>query len=92
MYLQSSESQIILSYRKVNGTTDMITFMNVAIADDYNHSIGAVIDGTNGRALLFIDGEIAGLEEDISECQFRPGVSACSIPVMHALTHSKLNT
>jgi len=67
--------------------------MNVVIADGYNHSIGAVIDGTNSRALLFIDGEIAGLEEDIPECQFRPGVSACSIiPVMYTLIHSKLNT
>ena len=62
--------------------------MNVAIADGYNHSIGAVIDGTNSRALLFVDGEIAGLEEDIPECQFRPGVSACSIPCMHGVTHT----
>ncbi|XP_065894203.1 uncharacterized protein [Dysidea avara] len=73
LYLQSSESQITLSYRTVNGTTYMITFMNVAIADVYNHSVSAVIDGTNSRALLFIDGEIVGVEEDIPECQFQPG-------------------
>ena len=75
LYLQSSESQITLSCRTVNGTTYMITFMNVAIDDDCNHSVSAVIDGTNSRALLFIDGEIIGVEEDIPDSQFQPGVS-----------------
>lgn len=56
--------------------------MDVDITDGYNHSIGAVIDGTNSRALLFIDGEIAGVFEDIPECQFQPGVSTSTILAM----------
>jgi len=88
LYLQSSENQVVLSYRTVNGTTDMITFMNVAIADGYNHSIGAVIDGTNSRALLFVDAEIAGVEEDIPECEFRPGVRTCNYVALYLNTHT----
>ena len=88
LYLQSSESQITLSYRTVIGVTHTITFTNMAIADGNNHSIGAVIDGSNKRALLFIDGEIAGVEEDIPECHFEPGVSMCDVNLYNHVHHN----
>ena len=82
LYLQSSQNQIHLSYRTIDQRTDTITFSNLEISDGKQHTIVAVISGTKSianeevsRGLLYIDGILVGVEEQIKQPKFQPGVS-----------------
>ena len=82
LYLQSPQNQIILSYRTIDQRTNVITFSNLEFGDGNEHTIAAVISGIKsiadndiGRAILYIDGILVGVQEQIEQPKFQPGVS-----------------
>ena len=82
LYLQSPQNQIILSYRTIDQRTNIITFSDLEFGDGEEHTIAAVISGIKsiadneiGRALLYIDGVLVGVQEQIAQPKFQPGVS-----------------
>ena len=85
LYTKLSHDEIHLSYRTNDQTTNVITFSNLEISDGKEHTIAAVISGIKsiadediGRALLYIDGVLVGVEEQIEQPKFQPGVSIYS--------------
>ena len=82
LYLQSSKNQIHLLYRTIDQRTNVVTFSNIEMSDAKEHTIAAIISGTKSianeginRALLYIDGILVGVEEQIKQPKFQPGVS-----------------
>ena len=80
LYLQSPQNQVILSYRTYRKTS-IITFNNLEFGDGKEHTIAAVISGIKSvadnkisRALLYIDGILVGVQEQIEQPKFQPGV------------------
>ena len=85
LYTKLSHGEIYLSYRTNDQTTNVITFSNLEINDGKEHTIATVISGIKsiadediGRALLYIDGVLVGVEEQIEQPKFQPGVSIYS--------------
>lgn len=77
VYLRSSKQQIWVPYRTVGGSRDIIIFNDVVIADGSPafHSIAAVVDNTNNRCILYLDGNVVDTKPLIGEPEFNPGVS-----------------
>ncbi len=80
LYLRSSRQTIWLAYGTDGnnpGFRSFIYFYNITLADGVCHSIGAVIDSTSNRAVLYIDGEAARVHAPLpSVPEFRPNVSS----------------
>jgi len=87
LYLRSSKRTIWLAYgsdEKSPGFRDILFFYDVSVADGFCHSIAAVIDSSLNRALLFIDGEVAGQWTFLPSIpEFRPEVCCCVLYIMH---------
>lgn len=82
VYLQSTHNQMILSYRTIDQRTDIITFSDLKLGDGQEHVIAVVISGIRSiadanvsRALLYIDGVLVDVQEQIKQPKFQPGVS-----------------
>ena len=82
LYLRSTQNEIHLLYRTNNKRTNVITFSNLDIGDGKEHTIAVVISGRESiagedidRALLYIDRVLVGVEEQIEQPKFQPGVS-----------------
>ena len=90
LYLKSTQNEIHLSYRTNDKQTNVVTFSNLEISDGKEHIIAAVISGRKSiadedidRALLYIDGILVGVEEQIKQPKFRPGVSIYRTTCLH---------
>ena len=90
LYLQSEQNQIKLSYRTIDQRINVITFSNLEFGDGKEHTIAAVISGIKsiagndiGRAILYIDGVLVGVHEQIKHPKFQPRVSIYNATLIH---------
>ena len=74
LYFQSPQNQIILLYRTIDQRTNIITFSNLEFGDGNEHTIAVVISGIKsiadndiGRVILYIDGILVGVQEQIEQ-------------------------
>ncbi len=79
LYLRSTKRTVWLSYgtgENNPGFRSIIYFNDVSVADGSCHSVGAVIDHSGNRALLYIDGTLSKVSSPLpSVPRFRPSVS-----------------
>lgn len=79
LYLRSSRQTVWIAYGTdgVNpGFRSFVYFYNVTVADGRCHSVGAVIDSSSNRVVLYVDGEAIKIQAPLpSVPEFRPNVS-----------------
>ena len=88
LYLRSSRQTVWLAYGTDGsnpGFRSFIYFYNVSLADGECHSVGAVIDGTSNRAVLYVDGAAIRIHAPLpSVPDFRPNVR-CFLLLTHTV-------
>ena len=91
LYLRSSRKTIWLAYganSQGEGFREILFFYNVSVADGNRHSIAAVVDSSANRAVLYIDGEVAGQHTPLPSLPtFRPGVSISVLTILCVLIY-----
>lgn len=71
-------NRIAIVYRTNTGSYETVTFSGITVADGYNYSVSAVIDGTNNQAFISVNGEVTAITLN-RQPEFRPGVSCLYI-------------
>ena len=83
LYLRSSKQTIWVAYGTDGsnpGFRSFVYFYNVTVADGYCHSVGAVIDSSSNRVVLYLDGEPIRIHAPLpSVPDFRPNVRKYSL-------------
>ena len=74
-------NRIVLVYRTNKGTYDTVTFNGITVADGQNHSVAAIIDSTNKKAIIIVDGVVTSTALS-QQPEFRPGVSCPTLKVL----------
>lgn len=65
-------NRIAIVYRTNTGSYETVTFSGITVADGYNYSVSAVIDGTNNQAFISVNGEVTAITLN-RQPEFRPG-------------------
>jgi Notch-like protein len=77
LYLRSTRNTVWFAYGSDDngkGFREIMFFYNIRIADGNFHSVAAVIDSSSNRAILYVDGVVAGQQSPLPAVPaFRPG-------------------